>query len=176
MFLDLSAPASMAFLFYSLAKLHNLHLRQYWAGENLYRRPGAGSAGRWNGVLAADLGPARQNGRELKLFGAMHRQAPHATMMLQPAGTMGWIARSWEGVILIAWDEAADDAAAIARALNEAQAMTAELSDRFAAGVSKLMQGSGEQALRGLCAAAMAGLPGRPAAVGTVPALTRAAG
>ncbi len=157
-FLDLSGAASMAFLYYSLARLYNTHLRQYWAGERHYRRRSEGTRVRWCGMLAADLGPSRPDGRELRLFDTLHRVAPHATLMLRPAGTMGWIARDWDGVVLAAWHEALDDGAAVELARAEAKALSQALATSFGARTSALVDSTDARGLRALSAGAMAAL------------------
>ena len=157
-FLDLSAPASMALLYYSLAKLYNLNQRQYWAGERLYKRPDVGVGQRWNGMLSADLGSKSTNGLEIRLFDMMHRHAPHATLMLNPFGTVGWLAMKWSEVVLVTWDEPENDTAAHDRAEAEFKALATALEQGFSARVSAFCKASGAVNLRELTTNALMAL------------------
>ncbi len=151
-FLDLSVPASMALLYYSLAKLYNLQQRHYWAGERFYKRPEAGVGQRWSGMFSADLGSKSTNRREIRLFDMMHRHAPHATLMMHPLGAFGWIAKKWSDVVLVTWDEPEHDTAAHDRAKAESRALAAALEQGFGARVSAFSTASGAVNLRELTA------------------------
>ena len=106
-------------------------------------------------MLSADLGSKSTNGLEIRLFDMMHRHAPHATVMLNPFGTVGWLAMKWSEVVLVTWDEPENDTAAHDRAEAEFKALATALEQGFGARVSAFCKASGAVNLRELTTSAL---------------------
>jgi hypothetical protein len=127
-FVDLTAPASMAFLYFSAVKLYSGQMRKRWAGDDWFAPRFKPGIRHWIGCLATTL-PTRDRvaGFETRYINLLRINAPHARITSGLGSQSGWLGSAFNGVLVATWVEAADDQAGAARDREEARCLAAAL-------------------------------------------------
>jgi len=169
-FIDLSVPASMSLLYFSLAKVYATNLNQYWSGEHLYERTLDESQPCWAGTLAIQMPEKRRPGHERHFLDEMAKWARSASLTPSTAGGLGWMTGHWKGTVLLIWVASANDRVAIDEARKQAQEFLRVCTNEYggsAAGGVGLCEGSTDKGvtvlLRRLGSRSLAGNPETPA-------------
>ena len=123
-FIDLTAPASMAFLYFSTVKVYSGQLRKRWAGDDWFAPRFEAGGRHWIGCLATTLPTVdRVAGFETRYVNLLRTVAPHARITSGLGAQSGWLGRAFNGVLVATWVEPAADDAAIARDHDEARGL-----------------------------------------------------
>jgi adenylate cyclase len=127
-FIDLTAPASIAFLYFSLANFYSAQIRRRWAGDDWFA-PQFDAANKHSlGCLAVTLPvDERVAGFEARFLNLLRTAAPHARMTAGLGAQSGWLGKAFTDIVVMTWIESSDDAAAIARAREEASHLVAAM-------------------------------------------------
>ena len=121
-FIDLTAPASMAFLYFSAVKFYSAQIRKRWAGDDWFAPEFAKGARHWIGCLATTLAPDnRVHGFETRYLNLLRTRAPNAHVTSGLGAQSGWLGLAYNGVLVATWVEKADDDAAVKRDQDEAR-------------------------------------------------------
>lgn len=121
-FIDLTAPASMAFLYFSAVKIYSAQIRKRWAGDDWFAPEFEKGAKHWLGCLATTLPPTnRVDGFETRYLNLLRATAPHARVTSGLGAQTGWLGIAFSGVLVATWMQKADDGTAIERDRDEAR-------------------------------------------------------
>ena len=162
-FVDLASPASIAFVYFSLAKLYSAQVRRRWGEGELFAPLLEPTVEHWVGCLAIALRTDRQvPGFETRYLNLLRTAAPHVRIT-SGLDAQSWLGSAFSGVLVATWVEPSGDVATIERARGEAQALLAGLR-RLGARGSVVPTNFGEEII-----AAEAGTIGGPS-TGPVPA------
>lgn len=135
-FVDLASPASIAFVYFSLAKLYSAQVRRRWGEGELFMPLLAATRTHWVGCLATSLHADRRlPGFETRYLNLLRTTAPHVRIT-SGLDAQHWLGHAFNGVLIVTWVEAADDAQAIERARGEVQALLAALRTLCAKGAT----------------------------------------
>jgi CHASE2 domain-containing sensor protein len=123
-FIDLTAPASMAFLYFSAVKFYSAQVRRRWAGDTWFAPVLQRGASHWIACLAATLPlESRVKGFETLFLNLLRVQVPNVRMTPGFGAQSGWLGRAYAGVLVASWVERSDDAPAIQRDRAQARAL-----------------------------------------------------
>jgi adenylate cyclase len=101
-FIDLSAPASFTFLYFTLAKVYSILVRQYWSGHApLAVEPG--QADRMGCLVAVLPQAAKMPAFETRFFNLLRRHAPHASASLNLGSGTGWLEPVFHTTVVASW-------------------------------------------------------------------------
>ena len=146
-FIDLTAPASMAFLYFSAAKFYSAQLRRRWAGDAWFAPELERAASYWVACLVTALPlESRVRGFETRYLNLLRDKAPDVRVAPGFGAQSGWLVRAYAGLLVSTWCERAEDAAAIARVQAQARALHEGLQ-RLRRGASPLAHRYDEQVL-----------------------------
>ena len=133
-FVDLASPASVAFVYFSLAKLYSAQVRRRWGEGELFVPLLDAHVAHWVGCLATALHADRQPpGFETRYLNLLRTAAPHVRIT-SGLDAQSWLGSAFVGVLVATWVERSDDVEAIARARGEAQHLLAGLRSLSAQG------------------------------------------
>ena len=126
-FVDLSSPASIAFVYFSIVKLYSLQVRRRWGEGELFAPLLEAHVAHWVGCLSTALHPTRRvPGFETRYLNQLRTIAPDVRIT-SGLDAQSWLGSAFSGVLVATWVERADDDAAIERAREQARRLFAAL-------------------------------------------------
>ena len=133
-FIDLSTPASMTLIYFTVAKFYSFLVRKYWSGEAPYGMELVLGKQYRVGCLAATLGrPQGLLGLETRFLRLISAHAPDAKASLSLGSGVGWLQPALNKILIATWVCRIDDAAAIATMDAQARRLADKISEEFAA-------------------------------------------
>ncbi|MBB3212919.1 CHASE2 domain-containing sensor protein [Herbaspirillum sp. Sphag1AN] len=132
-FVDLSMSASVALIYFTVAKLYSVLMRQYWSGEAPFGiKMDAGKTYRVI-CLAAIMGrPQGVLGLEMRFLRLISRYASHAKGSIGLGKGIGWLQPALNKILIATWVCPVDDAQALDRMHVEATALREKIAEEFA--------------------------------------------
>lgn len=122
-FVDLSAPASIAFVYFSVVKLYSAQVRKRWSEGELFAPLLEPHVAHWVGCLAVSLHPTKRvAGFETSYLNRLRTVAPHVRIT-SGLDAQTWLGSAFSGVLVATWVEHADDEPALVRDRDEASAL-----------------------------------------------------
>ena len=132
-FIDLSTPASITLIYFTIAKFYSFVVRQYWSGQAPYNVTISTGTQYHIGALAAVLPqPKGMLGLETRFLRLISGSAPHAKATLNLGSGVGWLESALQKIMIATWTIPGDDASGIARMRQEAQQLSERISSEFA--------------------------------------------
>lgn len=102
LFIDLSAPASFSFLYFTLAKVYSMLVRRYWSGHAPFAVEPE-QAERMGCLVAVLPRAADMPAFETRFFNLLRRHAPHASASLNLGSGTGWLEPVFHTTIVASW-------------------------------------------------------------------------
>ena len=132
-FVDLSMAASVALIYFTVAKLYSILVRQYWSGESPFGvKMEIGQTYRVL-CLAAIMGqPHGLVGLEIRSLRLISRFACHAKGSMGLGKGVGWLQPALNKILITTWVVAVDDTAGNERMHLEANLLRQKIVEEFA--------------------------------------------
>ena len=125
-FVDLATPASVAFLYFTVVKAYSAQVRRRWNEGPPHVPMFERGVAQWTACVAARLTPEqRRPGFETRYLSLLRTTAPNVRLTWGLEAQGSWSVNAFADVLFATWVEAADDADALARDRDEAEALQA---------------------------------------------------